>query len=72
MPLEGTKVRLREVRPEDLPLLVALRNDLDTQGWSLTLPTDYTLHMYRKQYEEESFSTPVSYTHLTLPTNREV
>lgn len=57
MTLEGTKVRLREVRPEDLPLLVALRNDLDTQGWSLTLPTDYTLHMYRKQYEEESFST---------------
>ena len=57
MPLEGKKVRLREVRESDLPLLVALRNDLDTQGWSQTLPTDYTLNMYKKSYEEESFST---------------
>ncbi len=57
MPLEGTKVRLREVRESDLPLLVALRNDLDTQGWSQTLPTDYSLNTYKKQYEEESFST---------------
>ena len=57
LPLEGKKVRLREVRESDLPLLVALRNDLDTQGWSQTLPTDYTLNMYQKSYEEESFST---------------
>ena len=57
MPLEGKKVRLREIRESDLPLLVALRNDLDTQGWSQSLPTDYTLHVYKKQYQEESFST---------------
>jgi len=56
MPLEGQKVRLREVRESDLPLLVALRNDLETQGWSQTLPTDYTLNVYKKQYEEETFS----------------
>ena len=41
MPLEGKKVRLREVRESDLPLLVSLRNDLDTQGWSQTLPPDW-------------------------------
>ena len=57
MPLNGKKVRLREVRESDLPLLLALRNDLDTQGWSQTLPTDYTLNTYKKQYEEASFST---------------
>jgi len=56
MPLEGQKVRLREVRESDLPLLVALRNDLDTQGWSQALPPDYTYHVYKKQYEDESFS----------------
>jgi RimJ/RimL family protein N-acetyltransferase len=56
MPLEGQKIRLREVRESDLPLLLALRNDLETQGWSQTLPTDYTLNMVRKQYEEETFS----------------
>ncbi len=57
MPLKGKKVILREVREGDLPLLLALRNDLDTQGWSQTLPTDYTLHTYQRQYEEDSYST---------------
>jgi len=57
MPLDGKKVRLREVRESDLPVLLALRNDLDTQGWSITLPTDYTLRTYQKQYEEDSYST---------------
>ena len=57
MPLSGNKVRLREVRQSDLPLLLALRNDLDTQGWSQALPTDYTLRTYEKQYEDDSFST---------------
>ncbi|MEJ2758967.1 MAG: GNAT family protein [Anaerolineales bacterium] len=57
MPLNGTKVRLREVRESDLPLLLALRNDLDTQGWSQTLPTDYTIVTYKKQFEEDTFST---------------
>jgi RimJ/RimL family protein N-acetyltransferase len=57
MPLEGNKVRLREVRESDLPLLLELRNDLDTQGWSQTLPPDYTLHMYQKQHQEGEFKT---------------
>ena len=57
MPLIGEKVILREVRESDLPLLLSLRNHLDTQGWSQTLPPDYTLHMYQKQYEEDTFST---------------
>ena len=56
MPLKGEKVRLREVRESDLPLLLSLRNDLDTQGWSQTLPPDYTIRMYQKQYEDEELS----------------
>lgn len=56
MPLEGQTIRLREEREEDLPLLVALRNDLETQAWSHTLPPDYTLHMYRQRYEGREFS----------------
>jgi hypothetical protein len=28
MPLEGELIRLREERPQDMPLLVELRNDL--------------------------------------------
>lgn len=57
MPLDGKKVRLREVRESDLPILLALRNDLETQGWSQTLPPDYTMVTYQKQYDEETFST---------------
>jgi RimJ/RimL family protein N-acetyltransferase len=56
MPLEGQVVILREERPEDLEFLVALRNDLETQAWSKTLPTDYTETMYRKRYEAREFS----------------
>ena len=40
MPLNGERVRMREVRPTDFPMLVELRNDLDTQAWSRTLPPD--------------------------------
>jgi RimJ/RimL family protein N-acetyltransferase len=56
MPLEGKLVRLREERPEDMPLLTALRNDLQTQAWSKTLPPDYTEQMYRKRFEGREFS----------------
>ncbi len=56
MPIEGERVLLREEREDDLPLLVALRNDLDTQAWSQTLPPDYTLHMYRQRYEGREFA----------------
>lgn len=56
MPIEGETILLREEREEDLPLLVALRNDLETQAWSHTLPPDYTLHMYRQRYQAREFS----------------
>ena len=56
MPLEGEKLILREERPEDMDLLVALRNDLDTQAWSRTLPPDYTERMYMKRFEKREFS----------------
>lgn len=56
MALEGELVILREERPEDMQYLVALRNDLDTQAWSKTLPPDYTESMYRKRFEAREFS----------------
>ncbi|MBC8508057.1 MAG: GNAT family N-acetyltransferase [Anaerolineales bacterium] len=56
MALEGTNVILREQRPEDLQLLADLRNDLDTQAWSKTLPPDYTQRMFLTQFEQREFS----------------
>lgn len=56
MPLEGDLIRLREERPQDMPLLVELRNDLQTQAWSKTLPPDYTVEMYLKRFNEREFS----------------
>lgn len=55
MALVGERVALRELRDADLPLLVEMRNDLDTQGWSRTLPPDYTLEMIRKRYADKTF-----------------
>jgi len=56
MPIEGTLVTLREEREGDAELLAALRNDLDTQAWSKTLPPDYTVPMLRKRYETREFN----------------
>lgn len=56
MALYGERVILREERAEDMPLLTALRNDLETQAWSKTLPPDYTLEMYMKRFQEREFS----------------
>jgi len=56
MALEGKLVTLREEQPDDLPFLVSLRNDLNTQAWSQTLPPDYTEPMYRKRFESREFS----------------
>jgi len=56
MPLEGKLVILREERQEDLKLLQELRNDLETQAWSQTLPPDYTEPMYLKRFEAREFS----------------
>ena len=56
MPLSGDRVRLRELRETDYEFMVDLRNDLATQGWSRTLPPDYTVGMYRRRYEAREFS----------------
>jgi ribosomal-protein-alanine N-acetyltransferase len=56
MAIEGPNITLREERAEDLPLLVALRNDLETQAWGLALPPDFTLEMYRKRFQAREFS----------------
>jgi len=56
MALEGKLVTLREEREKDLPFLVALRNDLDTQAWSKTLPPDFTLPMYQQRFNGREFS----------------
>lgn len=56
MPLEGQRVVLREERPEDMKALVAMRNDLDTQAWSKTLPPDFTERMYQKRFDDRLFS----------------
>lgn len=56
MALDGTLCRLREERADDLPFLLALRNDLETQAWSKTLPPDYTEPMYQKRFQGREFS----------------
>jgi RimJ/RimL family protein N-acetyltransferase len=56
MPLEGDLVILREEQREDLGFFRALRNDLETQAWSKTLPPDYTEPMYAKRFEAREFS----------------
>lgn len=56
MAMEGNLTILREERSDDLPFLVEMRNDLETQAWSLTLPPDYTLGMYIKRLDGREFS----------------
>ena len=56
MSLEGDYVVLREERPEDMVRLAAMRNNLETQAWSKTLPPDYTEGMYLKRFQEREFS----------------
>ena len=56
MPLEGPLVILREERREDLEFLKNLRNDMETQAWSKSLPPAYTEPMYLKRFEEAEFS----------------
>jgi RimJ/RimL family protein N-acetyltransferase len=56
MPLEGERVRLREERLDDIPLLLSLRNDMATQGWNQALPPDYTEAMERQRYEKREYS----------------
>ncbi len=56
MALQGTNVILREQKPEDMQFLVDLRNNLETQAWSKTLPPDYTERMFLTQFEQRQFS----------------
>ncbi len=56
MALEGSTIRLREIRSADLDYLVSLRNDLETQAWSRTLPPDTTRQMYERRYLDRTFS----------------
>lgn len=56
MSLEGKFVILREEREKDLPFLVALRNDLETQAWSKSLPPEFTLPMYLQRFNSREFS----------------
>lgn len=56
MPLEGKLVIVREERSEDVKFLAILRNDLETQAWSKTLPPDYTEAMLMKRFESREFS----------------
>ena len=56
MGLEGNLVYLREEREEDLEKQKNLRNDLATQGYSRTLPPDYTLPMYKERFLKRKFS----------------
>lgn len=55
MALDGDRVRLREVREDDLGMFMTLRNDLATQAWSRTLPPDYTMEMVRRRYWQRDF-----------------
>jgi RimJ/RimL family protein N-acetyltransferase len=56
MALEGKLIKLREEREEDMPFLLDLRNNLETQGFTKSLPTDYTLPMYMKRFQSREFS----------------
>jgi RimJ/RimL family protein N-acetyltransferase len=56
MGLDGKLVVLREEQSGDAELLTELRNDLATQGWSQTLPPDFTEAMHTKRFEGREFS----------------
>lgn len=56
MALEGKLVVLREEELADQKLFAALRNDLDTQAWSKSLPPDYTEALHVKRFEAREFS----------------
>lgn len=56
MAIEGSRIRLREERVDDLEFLTSLRNDLETQAWPKTLPPHYTREMIAKRYDAREFS----------------
>ena len=56
MPLEGKNIYLRERKREDMPKFREWRNNLETQGWSKTLPPDYTDEMHFEKHDSREFS----------------
>ena len=66
MALEGRSVILREQRREDMPFMQDLRNDMETQAWSKSLPPDFTEVMYAKRFEEREFSYDPDFARFTI------
>ena len=56
MAIVGEHILLREIREEDYPYFVQMRNNLETQAWSQILPPDYTLGMITKRFSNKEFS----------------
>ena len=56
MPLSGKQIFLREIKQEDFPFFIKMRNDLETQAWNSILPPDYTLEMVKQRYNSREFS----------------
>ena len=56
MPLEGERIILREEQASDVPLLLAMRNDLETQAWSKVLLPDFTEEMYMQRHTSREFT----------------
>ena len=66
MALEGRSVILREQRREDMPFMQDLRNDMETQAWSKSIPPDFTEVMYAKRFEEREFSYDPDFARFTI------
>ncbi|MHA2297277.1 MAG: GNAT family N-acetyltransferase [Candidatus Hodarchaeales archaeon] len=52
MTLEGKSIILREQRESDLQHFIEMKNTLETQGWSKTLPPDHTIPMFEKSFRK--------------------
>ena len=56
MAIIGEHIILREIRQEDYPYFMQMRNNLETQALSQVLPPDYTLEMITKKFAGKEFS----------------
>ena len=66
-------VRKRKVRVETERMSLRLPVHSDFRAWaSLRQESAAFLQAWEPSWSDEHLSRPVSYTHLTLPTNREV
>ena len=73
---EADMVTGHYIRRHDLPITNAMLYELDLPLMKAKLSCDTKLDLFKKAdlpaTQEFLIDTPVSYTHLTLPTNREV